>query len=116
MAIMAAALASNTATKVVAQDTEAMVATGLGYAPQQQNVQYDQVDAKDASKCTGKYETLSGIDGLMIYGPDGRLLRRFADTNGDKVISNWEFFLALDPNNIDGNDYVFDNFDWEHCE
>ena len=39
-----------------------------------------------------------------------------ADTNGDKVISNWEFFLALDPNNVDGNDYVFDNFDWDHCE
>ncbi|MFZ4083429.1 MAG: redoxin family protein [Pirellula sp.] len=92
MAIMAAALASNTATKAVAQDTEAMVATGLGYAPQQQNVQYDQVDAKDASKCTGKYETLGGIDGLMIYGPDGRLLRRFADTNGDRNVDQWSYY------------------------
>jgi thiol-disulfide isomerase/thioredoxin len=50
------------------------------------------VEAKDASKCTGKYETLGGIDGLMIYGPDGRLLRRFADTNGDRNVDQWSYY------------------------
>jgi len=39
-----------------------------------------------------------------------------ADTDGDGVVSNWEFYIALDPNNIDGSDYVFDNFEWDHCE
>ena len=38
-----------------------------------------------------------------------------ADSNGDKIISNWEFYLAIDPNNVDGNDYVFDHFEWDHC-
>jgi hypothetical protein len=37
-----------------------------------------------------------------------------ADNNGN--ISNWEFYLALDPNSAYLNDYVFDNFEWTHCE
>jgi hypothetical protein len=38
-----------------------------------------------------------------------------ADLDGDGVISNYEFYLALDPGNPDMNDYVFDNFEWTHC-
>ena len=39
-----------------------------------------------------------------------------SDKNGDGHISNWEFLAALDPNNVHANDYVFDNFEWSHCE
>jgi len=92
LAILATLLACQSNQWVKAQDTEALVATGLGYTPQQQGVTYDLVDAKDASKCTGKYETIGGIDGLMIYGPDGRLLRRFADTNGDRNVDQWSYY------------------------
>jgi hypothetical protein len=42
-------------------------------------------------------------------------LEAVADADGDGVITNWEFFEAIDPNNVDGNDYVFDNFNWDHC-
>jgi hypothetical protein len=38
-----------------------------------------------------------------------------ADIDGDGVISNYEFYLALDPTDPEKNDYVFDNFDWSHC-
>jgi hypothetical protein len=38
-----------------------------------------------------------------------------ADADGDGEISNWDYYLALDPNLSDGNDYVWDNFDWNHC-
>lgn len=37
------------------------------------------------------------------------------DTNGDGILSNWEFYTVLDPNNFEANDYVFDNFEWNHC-
>ena len=30
--------------------------------------------------------------------------------NGDGEISNWEFFLAIDPNNVHGSDMVYDHF------
>jgi hypothetical protein len=39
-----------------------------------------------------------------------------ADSDGNGKISNWEYYVALDPANPDLNDYVFDNFDWSHCE
>ena len=38
-----------------------------------------------------------------------------ADTDGDGVITNWEYYIAINPNNVDGLDYVFDNFEWSHC-
>lgn len=43
-------------------------------------------------------------------------LERSGDMDGDGVITNMEFFQALDPNLPDSNDYVFDTFDWTHCD
>ena len=37
------------------------------------------------------------------------------DLNGDGVLTNLEFYEVLDPNEMNNNDYVFDNFDWDHC-
>jgi len=42
-------------------------------------------------------------------------VERVADVDGDGIISNWEILSALDPMDIDGNDYVFENFEWSHC-
>jgi hypothetical protein len=39
-----------------------------------------------------------------------------ADSNQDGSISNWEYFLATNPNDADGVDYVYDNYDWSHCQ
>ena len=39
-----------------------------------------------------------------------------ADADGDGNVTNWEFYMALDPNSAYLNDYVFDNFLWDHCE
>ena len=43
-------------------------------------------------------------------------IERGVDMNEDGIVTNWEFFRALDPNLPDNNDYVFDNFDWDHCD
>ena len=40
----------------------------------------------------------------------------FACSDKDGIITNWEFYLALDPNYMEGNDYVFDHFEWPHCD
>lgn len=79
-------------TLATAQQPDQLVATGLSYSPRQTNVSYDRVDPKDESRCTGKYETRNGADGLMIYTPDGQTLRRFADTNGDRNVDQWCYF------------------------
>lgn len=43
-------------------------------------------------------------------------MQTHADANGDGVVTNWEFYQAIDPNDTDGVDYVFDNFQWDHCK
>ena len=74
------------------QGTDKLVTTGLSYTPRQQGIQYEKVEVGDESRCVGKYETRNGIDGLMIYGPSGQLLRRFADSNGDRNVDEWSYF------------------------
>jgi hypothetical protein len=41
---------------------------------------------------------------------------KIADADGDGIVTNIEFYNALDPTNVNGQDYVFDNFKWDHCE
>jgi hypothetical protein len=63
--------------------------------------------------CTGH----SALDPVLPHSiPLTKAMDRFADADGDGVVSNYEFYLALDPNNVYGNDYVFDHFNWDHCE
>jgi hypothetical protein len=40
---------------------------------------------------------------------------KVADLDGNGVVSNWELYTILDPTNVNGADYVFDHFNWEHC-
>jgi hypothetical protein len=49
--------------------------------------------------------TLQFLDGFM----------EMADTDADGIVTNWEYYVAIDPNNKDGVDYVFDTFEWSHC-
>ena len=77
---------------VLAQQPDKLVATGLSYSPRQPGLNYDKVQSADEEKCTGKYETRNGSDGLMIYDPDGQTLRRFADTNGDRNVDQWCYY------------------------
>lgn len=67
----------------------------------------------DAYTCYGH----GADDAVMPHSlPLSATVRHSADLNDDMVISNWEFYLALNPNDPTLNDYVFDNFDWEHCD
>lgn len=40
----------------------------------------------------------------------------YADTDHDKKVSNWEYFMASNPNDPNGLDYVYDSFTWSHCD
>ena len=75
-----------------AQTADKLVSTGLSYSPRQPGIAYDKVEAGEEGQCTGRYEQRNGSEGLMIYGPSGQLLRRFADTNGDRNVDEWSYF------------------------
>jgi hypothetical protein len=67
----------------------------------------------EAYTCTGHASADAALPSGLVMTPI--MYTNGADTDGDGVISNMEFFLALDPNDPDKNDYVYDNFNWDHC-
>jgi hypothetical protein len=66
----------------------------------------------EAYTCTGHNATDPALPSSLPW-LDG--FETLADSDGDGIISNWEYYVAIDPNNLDGVDYVFDTFDWDHC-
>ena len=62
--------------------------------------------------CTGHDATDSVLPASLPL-LDG--FAELADTDGDGIITNIEYYLAINPNNEDGLDYVFDHFEWSHC-
>jgi len=77
------------ATPVAAAPT---VAEALALEPRQKGVDYDRLEAGEMAKATINQEKFEGVTGLVVRGPDGRILRVFADTNGDRVVDRWSYF------------------------
>ena len=67
-------------------------AGALKLQPVQSEVDYDQVSAADARQCKVSDIDHEGWSGWQVSAPDGSLLRRFADTNGDKKIDLWSYY------------------------
>ncbi len=68
------------------------VEKALAMRPVQKDVSYGQVAADDTAKCTLSNVKIKGWRGFELVGPDGAILRRFADTNDDKKIDLWSYF------------------------
>ena len=66
----------------------------------------------EAYTCTGHGSSDPALPSSLPW-LDG--FEEFADTDGDGIVTNWEYYIAINPNNGDGLDYIFDNFEWEHC-
>ena len=68
-------------------------ADALALSPvQKDTVQYEKVPSEDVDRCVVTDITAEGMTGWEVSLPDGTLLRRFADTNGDKRIDLWCYF------------------------
>lgn len=70
------------------------VEDALSLKPIQSNVEYERPGSDAISRC--KIEPLSenGWTGWVVYGSDGRTLRRFADTNKDGDTDLWCYFQS----------------------
>ncbi len=89
------------------------VEDALALEPRQKNVEFDRPQASELQGATIKQEKLDGVDALVVRGPDGRILRAFSDTNGDRVVDRWSFFkdgvevfreMATDPKATKANE------------
>ncbi|MFK8113009.1 MAG: redoxin domain-containing protein [Rubripirellula sp.] len=67
-------------------------ANALKLKPVQKDVVYELVPAEFVETCSVRDVTVKGWTGWEVVAPDGSLLRRFADTNGDKKIDLWSYF------------------------
>jgi len=63
----------------------------LGLKPRH-TVDYDIPDAAAAKQATLSMEKTDGMTAWVVRSADGTLLRRFADTNGDRVVDHWSYY------------------------
>jgi hypothetical protein len=78
-----------------AQDVAAQTPTptvALQYRPSQKDVEYDSPAAADVKRCVVKLERGEGKSGFTVFDPNGQILRRYTDTNGDRFIDQWRYF------------------------
>jgi len=64
----------------------------LNLTPVQAGVDYDRPGAEDVSKCKIIAKKINGQVGWIVEGPDGTILRKFVDTNGDNVVDQWSYY------------------------
>ena len=60
--------------------------------PIQDGVDYDRPKPEEAAKCKISAKKIDGHVGWVVENPDGTILRRFLDTNGDNVVDQWSFY------------------------
>lgn len=66
--------------------------SALSIQPIHSEIDYDVPPAEAVDRCTVTDIDRKGWLGWEVFSPDGILLRRFADTNGDKKIDLWSYF------------------------
>lgn len=67
-------------------------AQALHLTPSQSDVDYDRPKPEDVPRCRISAEKIDGHVGWIVQGPDGVLLRRFLDTDGDNVVDQWSYY------------------------
>ncbi len=64
----------------------------LKLVPVQSDVDYDRPEADETAQCKIEAKKFDGHVGWVVEGPDGAVLRRFVDTNGDNVVDQWSYY------------------------
>lgn len=64
----------------------------LKLEPIQKNVDYDRPSADDAARCKIAARKVDGHVGWVVEDPQGNMLRRFTDTNGDNMVDQWSYY------------------------
>ncbi len=68
------------------------VEQALNLTPVQAGVDCDRPGAQDIAKCKITAKKINGQVGWIVEGPDGAILRKFVDTNGDNVVDQWSYY------------------------
>ncbi|WP_166823715.1 redoxin domain-containing protein [Thalassoroseus pseudoceratinae] len=89
----AGALALAVSTMTMASAAEPPSAKlALSFKPTQKDIEIDTPTGDDVADCRVKVERKGKRSGWVVYGPQGQVLRRFMDTDGDNVVDQWQYF------------------------
>lgn len=64
----------------------------LTFRPTQSDVDHEIPKAGDAKQCKVTVERYSKGSGWVVSGPAGQVLRRFVDSNDDKIVDQWRYY------------------------
>lgn len=89
---LAAGLASSVIVSSACWADSPSPATALALKPVQAGVDFERVPKDRVDQCRVEDLEVRGWSGWRVVDSDGSLLRRFADTNGDKRVDLWCYF------------------------
>ncbi|QDT64525.1 redoxin domain-containing protein [Calycomorphotria hydatis] len=64
----------------------------LSFRPTQPSVDYEMPARSDFEKCAVQVERTDKHSGWVVLGPQGQVIRRFIDSNGDNVVDQWRYY------------------------
>ncbi len=64
----------------------------LTFRPTQTDVDYEIPNAANAKQCKVTVERYAKGSGWVVNGPGGEVLRRFVDSNDDKIVDQWRYY------------------------
>ena len=68
------------------------VKLALSFRPVQKDVEYETPKQSEYDKCKVEVERKGKASGWVVTGPNGQIVRRFVDTNGDNVVDQWRYY------------------------
>ena len=68
------------------------VADTMAFIPRQKDVEYEIPKPADYAKCKVEVERKGKVNGWVVLGPSGQILRKFLDTDGVGGIDQWRYF------------------------
>ena len=86
---------ANTATSTGAgssQQAAPSARQALQITPVQRDVDYDVPSPEEIDKCTMEVFRSGKQAGWVVRAPDGTMLRKFVDTNGDNLVDQWCYY------------------------
>jgi len=66
--------------------------TVLAYQPIQKDIEVETPDQSEVGQCKLDVERVGRGSGWALYGPQGQILRRFLDTDGDQKVDEYRYF------------------------
>jgi TolA-binding protein/peroxiredoxin len=64
----------------------------MAFTPRQKDVEYESPKPAEFAKCKVEIERKGKLNGWVVLGPSGQVLRKFLDTDGDGELDQWRYF------------------------